>query len=337
MRKRARLIYNPVSGRELMVDHLAEILNIYENAGYETSAFQTTAEEDSALNEARRVVKEGLDLLIIAGGDGTIYEVLNGISDLDDLPLLAVLPAGTANDFANAHGLSDNIIQAAKAIENGETVPTDIGKMTLADGKVRYFSNIAAMGNMTELTYEVSARQKSIFGYFAYVTKGAELLPQSQLKEMTIDYEGGSFEGKVSMVFVALTSVIAGFEGIVPDSRPGDGKFTLIIVKSTNVVAVLRILNQIRRGDPYEPNPNLIYAKTDFVKIKPAGETEVKINLDGEYGGNAPAEFENLRRHVQVVANPSQMNLSQDQLEKASDKLEADILDQIDEALDDPK
>ena len=89
MRKRARIIYNPVAGREAMHDDLADILTIYEQAGYETSAFATTPESDSAKNEATRAAKEGFDLIVAAGGDGTLNEVINGIAGLPNRPQLA--------------------------------------------------------------------------------------------------------------------------------------------------------------------------------------------------------------------------------------------------------
>ena len=71
MRKRARIIYNPTSGREAMRNDLVDILAVYEQAGYETSAFATTPAPNSAKNEATRAAKEGFDLIVAAGGDGT--------------------------------------------------------------------------------------------------------------------------------------------------------------------------------------------------------------------------------------------------------------------------
>mgnify|MGYP000087404734 CR=1 FL=1 len=77
--KRARLIYNPTSGQEIMKKNVAEVLDILEGAGFEASAFQTTPDENSAKNEATRAAKAGFDLVIAAGGDGTINEVVLGL------------------------------------------------------------------------------------------------------------------------------------------------------------------------------------------------------------------------------------------------------------------
>lgn len=78
--KKARVIYNPTSGKELLKKNLADILQALEESGYEASAYATTPEENSAKNEATRAAKAGFDLIVAAGGDGTINEVVNGLS-----------------------------------------------------------------------------------------------------------------------------------------------------------------------------------------------------------------------------------------------------------------
>ena len=120
---RARIIYNPTSGRELVKKNLVAILQIYEKAGYETSAFETTPEKYSALHEANRVGKAGFDLIIAAGGDGTINEVVNGIAELEIRPKIAIIPGGTTNDYARAlHIPRNNLIDAAKMVQKKEII-----------------------------------------------------------------------------------------------------------------------------------------------------------------------------------------------------------------------
>lgn len=173
--KRARLIYNPTSGQEIMKKNVAEVLDILEGAGFEASAFQTTPDENSAKNEATRAAKAGFDLVIAAGGDGTINEVVSGIAPLKKRPQMAVIPTGTTNDFARALKIPrGNPVEAAKVIAKNQTLQMDIGR-AYAD---KYFINIAAAGSFTELTYSVPSRLKTVLGYLAYLVKGAELLPQ---------------------------------------------------------------------------------------------------------------------------------------------------------------
>ena len=101
-KKRGRLIYNPTSGQEIMKKNVGEVLNILEGYGYEASAFQTTPEPNSARDEAKRVAQDHFDLVIAAGGAGTINEVVNGIAPLEHRPKMAIIPTGTTNDFARA-------------------------------------------------------------------------------------------------------------------------------------------------------------------------------------------------------------------------------------------
>lgn len=101
-KKRARLIYNPTSGQEIIKQNIAEVLEVLESIGYETSAFQTKPEHLSAQKEAERAAKAGFDLVLVAGGDGTINEVVNGIAPLEHRPKIAIIPTGTTNDYARA-------------------------------------------------------------------------------------------------------------------------------------------------------------------------------------------------------------------------------------------
>ncbi|QDZ70672.1 diacylglycerol kinase [Pediococcus pentosaceus] len=297
MRKRARIIYNPTSGREMIKQHLVEILAVIEKAGYETSAFATTPEPDSAKNEARRAAKDGFDLVVAAGGDGTINEVVNGIAPLLRRPKMAIIPTGTTNDYARALRIPrEDPVGAAKVILQNQRLKMDIGK-----AGENYFINIAAGGLLTELTYDVPSNLKSIFGYLAYIVKGAELLPRVKPVEMDIEYDGERYHGKASMFFLALTNSIGGFEQIVPDASLDDGKFTMIIVKSGNLPNLLHLMVKALNGK-HANDSRIIYRKARKVTVRPVND-RVMVNLDGEYGGDAPMVFKNLKRHIEMFTN----------------------------------
>ncbi|WP_034991909.1 diacylglycerol kinase [Liquorilactobacillus vini] len=298
MQKRCRIIYNPTSGREAMKYDLVNILNILERAGYETSAFQTTSEPNSARNEAKRVARAGFNLVIAAGGDGTINEVVNGIAPLKHRPKMGIIPAGTTNDYARALRIPrESPIEAAKVIANGKTVKMDIGQA----GK-KYFVNIAAGGLLTELTYGVPSEYKSLFGYLAYLVKGAELLPRIKPIKMRLQYDGGEFDGTASMFFLALTNSVGGFEQIVPDASLDDGKFTLIVVKTSNLVEILQLITMVLNGGKHINDPRILYVKTSKLIAHPVDD-KLMINIDGEYGGDAPMAFRNLKQHIEMLAN----------------------------------
>lgn len=299
-RKRARLIYNPTSGQEIMKKNVAEVLNILEGFGYETSAFQTTAEKNSAMDEATRAGLMGFDLVIAAGGDGTINEVVNGIAPLENRPAMAIIPTGTTNDFARALKIPrGNPIEAAKMIGKNQTIAMDVGR---AYGD-RYFINIAAAGSLSELTYSVPSQLKTMFGYLAYLAKGVELLPQIRNVPIKITHDSGVFEGEVSMIFAAITNSVGGFEQIAPDAKLDDGNFTLILVKTANLMEILHLTRLVLDGGKHITDKRVEYIKTSYIKIEPQSTKRMMINLDGEYGGDAPITLENLKNHITFFAN----------------------------------
>lgn len=322
--KRARVIYNPTSGKELMKKNLPDILDVLEQAGFEASAYATTAEPESAKKEARRAAEAGFDLVVAAGGDGTINEVVNGIAPLENRPKMAIIPGGTTNDYARALKVPrDNIRAAAEVILKNQTVKMDIGKAA-----EMYFINIAAGGHLTELTYEVPSELKSIFGYLAYLAKGAELLPQIKPIKMHLKYDEGVYEGNASMFFLGLTNSVGGFEQIVPDAKLDDGKFSLIIVKTANVFEIIHLIRLMLSGGKHVNDKRLIYTKTSKLEVNiPNPEKRLMINLDGEYGGDAPMTFTNLKNHIEFYANID--DIPDDAVIGEYDEVSKDFLEEV--------
>lgn len=293
MIKRARIIYNPTSGRELFRKHLPEALEKLEKAGYETSAHATTGEGD-ATYAARIAAERKFDVVIAAGGDGTLNEVVNGLAMQEHRPKFGVIPMGTTNDFARALHIPRDIQGAIDVITAGETIPVDVGRMNN-----RYFINIAGGGRLTELTYEVPSKLKTMLGQLAYYLKGIEMLPSIKPTDVRIEYDGRVFEGESLLFLIGLTNSVGGFEKLAPDSSVNDGLFTLIILKKTNLAEFIRIAGLALRGDHLN-DPHVIYTKARRIQVQ--SSDPMLINLDGELGGEIPADFENLYRHIEVFA-----------------------------------
>lgn len=289
--KRARIIYNPTSGRESFKRNIADVLDKFEKAGYETSCHATSGEGD-ATTAAKLAVDRKYDIVVAAGGDGTINEVVNGLAEQPTRPRLGIIPTGTTNDFARALQIPREIDAAVDVILKNETIPVDIGRMN-----DHYFINIAGGGRLTELTYEVPSKLKTVLGQLAYYLKGIEMLPSIRSAEVRIEYDGKLFEGEIMLFLVGLTNSVGGFEKLAPDSSVNDGLFTLMILKKTNLAEFIRIASLALRGEHIH-DPNLIYTKANYIKVQ--SKEKMLLNLDGEYGGVVPAEFTNLYRHLQV-------------------------------------
>ena len=289
--KRARIIYNPTAGREIFKRRIADVLQKLEIAGFEASCHATTGAGDAAA-AARTAVERKYDVVICSGGDGTINEVVNGLAEQEYRPKLGIIPTGTTNDFARALHIPRDIDAAVDIISAGETIPVDIGRMN-----DQYFINIAGGGKLTELTYEVPAKMKTVLGQLAYYLKGMEMLPSIRSTDVSIEYDGKLFEGEIMLFLVALTNSVGGFEKLAPDASINDGLFSLLILKKTNLAEFIRVASLALRGEHID-DPHVIYSKANHIKVK--SKEKVQLNIDGEYGGLLPAEFYNLYRHLEV-------------------------------------
>ncbi|TDM13956.1 diacylglycerol kinase [Macrococcus bovicus] len=293
MRKRARIIYNPTSGRELFKKTLPDVLIKLEQAGYETSAHATTAAGDATI-AARAAVQDQFDIIIAAGGDGTLNEVVNGIADLPDLPQIGVIPMGTVNDFGRALMIPKDIMEAVDVIIEGTTVPVDIGRMNS-----RYFINIAGGGKITSVSYEAPSKLKTVIGPLAYYIKGLEMLPEIKPTDVRIEYDGEVFSGEVMLFLIGLTNSVGGFEKLVPDASINDGYFTLLFLEKVNLAEFGHLLTLASRGEHLN-HPKVHYIKAKEIKV--SSYEMMDLNVDGEYGGVLPAHFVNLASHLEIFS-----------------------------------
>lgn len=290
--KKVRIIYNPTSGREKIRKYLPYILERLEIAGYEVSAHATTG-EGCAKKAAISAAESDFDLVIAAGGDGTIFEVVNGLAEKENRPTLGLIPAGTTNDFARALGIPRNIKKACDILCDNFTSQVDIGK-----AGAKYFVNVAAGGALTELTYEVPSKLKTVIGWCAYLVKGVRKLPYIKSTMVHIEYDGKSYHGEIMLFFICNTKSVGGFEHLAPNSEYNDGLFDLIIAEKMAFPKLFGLGIKTLTGKHLK-NAKIIYTQAKYIKIE--SERDIPINLDGEYGGKLPTEFINLHNHFHIL------------------------------------
>ncbi|WP_054955661.1 diacylglycerol kinase [Paenibacillus dakarensis] len=292
--RKARLIYNPTSGREEMKRRLADVLQRLDSAGIETSCHATTCEGDATL-AATEAVERGYDLIIAAGGDGTLNEVINGMAEKENIPPLGVFPVGTTNDFARALGIPRNWEDYCDLVIQDKTRPIDVGK-----ANDRYFINIAGGGTLTELTYEVPSKLKTMIGQLAYYLKGLEKMVSLAPQELIIKANGQETIHDEFMVFlIANSNSVGGFEKLAPGARIDDGLFDVIALKKCNLAEFVRVVSLAVRGEHLN-DKKVIHFRTNYMEVVSPGP--VQLNLDGEFGGVLPATFRNLPQHLRIFA-----------------------------------
>ena len=294
--KRARLIYNPTSGREEMKRRLPEILQKLDEADIATTCHATTGKGDATAEVKKALDSEAYDMIIAAGGDGTLYEIINGMANHPKRLPLGILPLGTTNDFARALGIPKHWDYACDLIINQFKTSIDVGR-----ANERYFINIAGGGFLTELTYDVPIKLKTMIGQLAYYLSGMEKLLHLRPTELMFKAEGvGVMQGEFMMFLICNSNSVGGFEQLVPTSELDDGLFDVLIVKKCNIAEFIKIITLALRGE-HLSDPNVIHMRTRKLEI--TSPDTVQLNLDGEYGGTIPAVFENLKQHIEIFVD----------------------------------
>ena len=224
LRKKVRFIYNPSSGETRITDYLDGIIDLYQREGYTIVPYRLT------FDDAPEAMIEGLNRsyhhVLIAGGDGTVNYVVNTLKANDiDIPV-AVLPAGTANDFSSMLGIRQtNILNVCKSLIDGQIKRIDLG---LVNG--RYFVNVFSCGLFTDVSQKTPTILKNTLGKIAYYLGGIGELANFHKMKLHVDGDGGVFEGDC-IIFLVFNGRTAGKIKIAYLSEIDDGLLDVLVFK----------------------------------------------------------------------------------------------------------
>lgn len=249
---------------------------------------------------ASEAVGVGADLVIAAGGDGTLNEVVNGLlaagrqQDLERSPRLGVIPLGTGNDFAATLGVPEAIEEAvAFAVEGPDTL------VDVACVNGRYFLNVSSGGLGAEATEDASDRSKRLLGSMAYLVTGIRKF--ASLRPMHGRFTAGDevvFEGPFLFFAVGNGTRTGGGVRITPRASITDGLLDLCIVKEMDHGDFLRLLPELRTGDHLD-NEHVVYRQLEALEVEPLGE--LSVNVDGEPIRGSTLSYSISRRTLPVA------------------------------------
>ena len=276
LNKKALLLVNPVAGRKLIQRSLSSVVRCLMDRGYLVTVAVTSARNDARDLTAR--FGGDYDLVVCAGGDGTLNECVSGMAEADLRVPLGYIPCGSTNDYAVSHGLPLEIMAAAKSVSKGRLRQLDVG----AFGD-RCFLHHALFGAFTRLAYSTDQAQKNILGFGAYVLDGLRELPNLKPISMTLTADGVKEEGEYLFGAVSLDRNIAGLYTLPEDLiGPADGRLAAVLIKSPKSVADWDVLgHSLLSGDPACSMVKVLVGESILVQT-PEG---LEWSLDGESSG----------------------------------------------------
>lgn len=295
--KRMLFVINPKAGRTTVKSTLFDIIDVFSNAGYRVEVYTTKGPGDAA-RYIRRSGKR-FDLVVCAGGDGTLDNTVTGIMKLAEkqdrhIPI-GYIPCGSTNDFARSLGISRDPVEAAHAIVEGRPSQIDIGK--LSDN---YFAYIAAFGAFTDISYTTPQRVKNVLGHSAYFLEAFKKIMNLRTYVLKADFDGRVATGDYIYGQITNSLSVGGMPTIGTRHMSFcDGKFEcLLIRKPENITEFQKILNSIVTNDLSQDL--IVYEKASNIVIE--SEEEIPWTVDGEFGGNRKkAEIVNLQKAVSMV------------------------------------
>jgi YegS/Rv2252/BmrU family lipid kinase len=270
---------------------------------------QSALKATAALGDARRLAAEavgdGYDLIVAAGGDGTVNEVLNGLGDAPDgfaRARLGVLPLGTVNVFARELKIPVRLERAWEVLRRGNETKIDLPRAEFsANGKSerRYFVQLAGAGFDARAIELVDWQHKKKVGPLAYVIAGLKALRETKPK-ITAREDARPTAQKFTgeLVLIGNGKFYGGPFEIFPRADSGDGLLDVCVLPGVNWPALLRCAPDILARRKL---PEKLVRRFRAAAFELSGATTASFELDGELAGNLPVKFSVEREKLRVV------------------------------------
>lgn len=316
MGRSATVILNPTAGG----GHGDRVANAIRRGlavrGVEAVLLQTSQPLE-ATELASEAAASGVDLVVAAGGDGTVHEVASGLlrvvaahgaDPTATAPALGVLPVGTGNDFAKLIGPSRRLNACMDILAGGAVRRFDAGIAEWGDGR-RWFVNAGGTGIDVEVVRHIlRGRGRHTPGVLKYLGAVLKALVRYRAVALRITMDGHVVETDVMMVAAGNGRCVGGGFWVCPDAEPSDGRFDICIVKRTSYLESLRALPMIIRGT-HAKHPKVEMHRASTVEIEALGHDPLFFQLDGELHEPAHARklvFRIVPAALPVVTGPAQ-------------------------------
>ncbi|MGE3073321.1 MAG: diacylglycerol kinase family protein [Dehalococcoidia bacterium] len=304
---RPLFILNPNSGGGRTRKRIGTIIDAIERAGLAADVVFTT-HSGHGTELAEEAVAAGRKFLVACGGDGTVYEVANGIlgRGAGKTVRLGTIGLGTGKDVAKSLGIARGSL-ALKAIVEGKERPVDVGKVTSRgeDGndQVRYFLLEASAGWVPEISQSTPRWLKRLGDTAPYLVMTGVKMVGRMGRQFTLSIDGTTFDGRYNSVSVHNMELWGGDLVAAPGAAPDDGLLDVIRWGDMGRRTVLKAVDGQRKGGTHLDIQGIDRHPAKVVELSSPKRT--LLDLDGEHGGYLPAKIEVIPGALRFVAPPA--------------------------------
>jgi diacylglycerol kinase (ATP) len=281
---RATVILNPIAGGGRARRLSEHILVGMERRGVRVEMVATTAPREG-VRLGLEAARAGVDLVVAAGGDGTVHETANGLlralAQGVDGPTLGVLPVGSGNDFAKLVGPIDDLERSMDILVEGTRRRFDAAHAAWA-GAEHWFVNAAGTGIDVEVVRQIlKKRGRATPRVARYLAGVVRALVSYKPIPLRIRLDDRVLERDTMIIAAANGRCIGGGFWICPRAEPDDGRFDICIVNRLSYLGALRALPLIMRGK-HEKHPKVEMYRAQQVEIEALGPDPLFFEMDGE-------------------------------------------------------
>lgn len=288
--KKVRLIYNPYSGENAIINQLDTVLRLHQEKGYIVVPYRI--ERDRDISEALDCINDDYKYILIAGGDGTVDSVVNAMKKRNiDIPI-AILPVGTANDFGKFINMPQNIGEACKKILSSKPKCIDLGKVN-----DKYFVNVASSGLFTDVSQRTDVALKNTIGKLAYYLKGIEAIPNFRKLKVKLTSNEVVYDGEMYLVLIFNGQTAGNFK-LATRAEIDDGYLDVILIKAVQIFEILPLFIQILKDDHLDSD-KVLYFKTDDLIIE--CNEDIVTDIDGEKGPEFPLHITCIKNGIKIL------------------------------------
>ncbi|MDE6508243.1 MAG: YegS/Rv2252/BmrU family lipid kinase [Alistipes sp.] len=282
--KSAVFLYNDQSGKGRIRRNVGRICDIFREGGYDI--LPLPVDFDANPFDGR----EQIDLMVVAGGDGTVNFVVNAMKQKGlDIPL-GIIPAGTANDFAGALGMSGKPLEAARQIAFGSIDRVDCGRVN-----DQYFVNVLSFGIFTTTSQHTSNASKHLIGKLAYLIEGVKEFRSLHAVPLEVVADGEAFDLDSLIVLVFNGETAGGFR-LARQASVRDGLFDCLMLEKKNVIRSTEAMIRYLLGG----SPRII-RQLQVRQLDIRSTVDEPTDVDGQKGSGFPLHIECLPGGLQVV------------------------------------
>ena len=274
-------IINPSSGKQNIDSMLREIMAtlILDQICSHVDVFYTKGQDD-AKNRAAELKPGDYDFIVSVGGDGTLNEVTNGLILSESNIPMAIISAGTVNDFATYMKLPQTADGFCQMIKDFQTKKVDVGRVNN-----EYFINVLAAGMLTDIAYKVPKDKKAVLGKMAYYLEGVKEFPKQLSQNMTLTFNSKEYSGTedIMLFLVANSKSVGGFADAAPLASVSDGYLDVMIIKKMALLTEAPdLIFKLFQGE-HPKHPSIEYFQTKELSVLPTEQTAgIAIDYDGE-------------------------------------------------------